>query len=85
MSADYTISDPRFGFDGYPFLFVRVHDRPELGTCAVQGYNTDLGVFLIPNVTPVDVDAYEAERHVLGVWKQVHEVYGVSWTDEKSI
>lgn len=83
MSADFTVSAPRMGFDGYPFLFVRVHDHPELGTCAVQGYNTEMGVFLIPNVTPVDVDSYEAQKSVFGVWKPIREVYGVSWKDGK--
>lgn len=83
MSADFTVSAPYRGFDGYPFLFVRVYDHPELGTCAVQGYNTEMGVFLIPNVTPVDVDSYEGAKGVFGVWKQPREVYGVSWKDGK--
>lgn len=52
MSADFTVSAPKMGLDGYPFMFVRVYDHSELGTCAVQGYAAETGVFLIANVTP---------------------------------
>lgn len=78
MNADYTISDPRFGFDGYPFLFVSVHDNDDLGMCAVQGYQ-DKRVLLTPNVTPVDVDAYETTGYAAPFWIEVDKVYGVSW------
>lgn len=80
MSADYTISGVK-AFEGYPFPFVRVYDLPELGICAVTGFDTELGVFLIPNVTPTDIDSYEVEKNVFGVWKSSNEVYGVSWME----
>lgn len=82
MSADYTISSPNFGFDGYPFLFVRVHDNDDLGVCAVQGYQ-DKRVLLRPNVTPVDVDSYETVSYAAPFWIEVDKVYGVRWNGKE--
>lgn len=83
MTADFTVSSPYRGFDGYPFPFVRVETRPDLGVCAVQGFSTEGGVLVIPNVTPVDVDAYEFKGEPDPFWIDAGLVYGVSWKDGK--
>lgn len=85
MSADYTISGVK-AFEGYPFPFVRVEMRPDLGICAVMAYSKEGGVLLMPNVTPVDADAYELKNDRMEpapFWIDAGLVYGVSWRDGK--
>lgn len=72
-----TVSEPRFGFTGYPFLFIRVKDRPELGICAVQGYHSNR-LLIAPNVKPIHVDAYEIVATDTPLWIGAENVYGAA-------
>lgn len=84
MGADFTVSAPNMSFDGYPFPFVRVHNQPQLGICAVLGYSKEGGALIYPDVIPVDADSYEV--HPTGqepFYVDVKQVYGVSWKDGK--
>lgn len=83
MNTGYTIDAPHFSFDGYPFPYVRVDMRPELGVCAVVGYSGDGAVQVIPNVTPRDTDTYETSGTNEAFWIDAGLVYGISWRGEK--
>lgn len=85
MSSDCSISGVK-AFEDYPFPFVRVDMRPDLGTCAVMANSKEGGVLLMPNVTPVDVDAYELKNDRMEpapFWIDGGLVYGVSWKEGK--
>ena len=78
MRDDSTIAGVS-AFEGYPYQFVRVDLRPDLGVCAVLNYSKEGGVLLLPDVTPVDVDAYEIIGEPKPFWIDAGLVYGVTW------
>lgn len=81
MNTDYTIAGVS-AFQGYPFLFIRVYDREDLDVCAVQAYHPGR-VLIVPNVTPVDADAYEVKGQNKPFWIDKNRVYGVTWASRQ--
>lgn len=82
MSSNYTLGSapvPKAPL----FSFVRVDLRPDLGVCAVLASSEEGGVLLMPNVTPVDVDAYEVIGEPKPLWIDAGLIYGVHWRSKQ--
>lgn len=81
MTSDYTVAGVS-AFQGYPFVFVRVHKGDKFGVCAVQAYQ-DGRVLIAPNVIPAEADAYEIIGEPKPFWIEKDQVYGVTWLSKQ--